>query len=96
MKTKSFAPKTPVQSDYSAPRQTIGFKPVSSLPAVVDITPEPEDRLEGGYTEMELLVLEVARRYFEKRSNNCFVEGADKELIEKMEKVWVKYYDTII
>lgn len=47
-------------------------------------------------TEMDEIILTVVRDYMEERVKKCYKEGLDKDLMSKLDKVYIKFYDPII
>ncbi|MCE6992078.1 hypothetical protein [Dyadobacter sp. CY323] len=97
---KAFWRSAPDQSRYPESRQPIGFKPTGQNLEEQEIptsnrSHEMADVLSHQAT-FNSIVLQVATIYFEKRANNGYLDGLNRELLEKMDKIYVKYFDKII
>ncbi len=42
------------------------------------------------------MIISVVRNDMEQRATKCYKDGLDKELMPKMDKIFIKYYDKII
>ena len=90
-----------ISTDGENQRQPIGFRVPGSrdaeamqplyYPAYSEFSEFSNPR-----SEMESLCLTICENYLTKRTNNCYMEGANKEFLAQMEKVWIKFYDKIV
>ena len=47
------------------------------------------------FSELEKLILQVGCHYLERRANSGYLDGANKDLTEMMNKVYVRYFEKI-
>lgn len=55
---------------------------------------EPAHR-RGQRTDADNIILTVVRGYMEERLKKCYQHGLDQDLMKKLDKIFIKHYDTI-
>jgi hypothetical protein len=79
-------------------RTKIGFareKENSDTKVINNTTPSFDQRCGDG-SDVDRTIISVVRGYMEQRSNKCYKEGADQELLSKMEKIFIRFYEDIV